>query len=88
MGGKKAGTKLQRGKAGASAAKQHSPARSKKRTASAYAPPSAATGLGTSLERQLSLLGLRVKSVTADGNCLFRALSDQLEVRLCCGCCS
>jgi hypothetical protein len=32
------------------------------------------------LERQLALLGLRVKSITADGNCCFRALSDQLAV--------
>jgi hypothetical protein len=31
--------------------------------------------------RELALLGLRVKQITADGNCFFRALSDQLEVR-------
>lgn len=30
--------------------------------------------------RELALLGLRVKQITADGNCFFRALSDQLEV--------
>lgn len=32
------------------------------------------------LDRQLALLGLRVKNITADGNCFFRALSDQLQV--------
>ncbi|WIA18597.1 hypothetical protein OEZ85_010037 [Tetradesmus obliquus] len=31
------------------------------------------------LDRELALLGLRVKQITADGNCFFRALSDQLE---------
>jgi OTU domain-containing protein 3 len=31
------------------------------------------------LDRQLALLGLRVKNITADGNCFFRALSDQLQ---------
>lgn len=27
-------------------------------------------------------MGLRVNKITADGNCLFRAVGDQLEVRL------
>ncbi|KAF6262774.1 hypothetical protein COO60DRAFT_1699091 [Scenedesmus sp. NREL 46B-D3] len=30
-------------------------------------------------QKELALLGLRVKQITADGNCFFRALSDQLE---------
>jgi hypothetical protein len=32
------------------------------------------------LTLQLSALGLRVKKITADGNCFFRSLSDQLQV--------
>eukprot|EP00878_Enallax_costatus_P036593 GHUV01041111.1.p1 GENE.GHUV01041111.1~~GHUV01041111.1.p1 ORF type:complete len:112 (+),score=18.47 GHUV01041111.1:181-516(+) len=32
------------------------------------------------LDRKLALVGLRVKQITADGNCFFRALSDQLEI--------
>lgn len=31
------------------------------------------------LERELAALGLRVKKITADGNCFFRALGDQLK---------
>eukprot|EP00775_Hariotina_reticulata_P002160 gene2160-2478_t len=31
------------------------------------------------LDRELALIGLRVKNITADGNCFFRALSDQLQ---------
>ena len=33
------------------------------------------------LEQELAAVGLRVKDVSADGNCFFRALSDQLHVR-------
>lgn len=43
---------------------------------------SKASGLRDPLDRELALLGLRVKSITADGNCFFRALSDQLQVRV------
>ncbi len=33
------------------------------------------------LSKELSVLGLRLKKIEADGNCFFRALSDQLKVR-------
>lgn len=36
---------------------------------------------GDDLERELAPLGLRVKTIEADGNCFFRSVSDQLEVR-------
>ncbi|KAL4438223.1 hypothetical protein ABPG77_010584 [Micractinium sp. CCAP 211/92] len=34
---------------------------------------------GDDLERELAPLGLRVKTIEADGNCFFRSVSDQLE---------
>lgn len=37
---------------------------------------------GGDLSAELACLGLRVKQITADGNCFFRSLGDQLEVRL------
>ena len=37
-------------------------------------------GLPFGCIEQLRALGLRVKSITADGNCFFRALGDQLHV--------
>jgi hypothetical protein len=33
----------------------------------------------TNLNEQLSLLGLKIHPVTADGNCFYRAVADQLE---------
>jgi OTU domain-containing protein 3 len=33
------------------------------------------------LERELAAVGLRVKKITADGNCFFRSVCDQMEVR-------
>lgn len=44
---------------------------------------SATSHLRDPLDRQLALLGLRVKNITADGNCFFRSLSDQLQVCVC-----
>lgn len=35
-----------------------------------------------SLATELSVVGLRIVEVQPDGNCLFRALADQLQVRL------
>ncbi len=35
------------------------------------------------LEAELALVGLRVKQITGDGNCFFRAISDQLEGKEC-----
>lgn len=35
---------------------------------------------GDPLERELAAVGLRVAKITADGNCLFRAVCDQVEV--------
>jgi OTU domain-containing protein 3 len=35
---------------------------------------------GDDLHIQLASLGLRIKSITGDGNCFFRALGDQIEV--------
>jgi hypothetical protein len=35
---------------------------------------------GDPLERELAAVGLRVAKITADGNCLFRAVGDQTEV--------
>lgn len=32
------------------------------------------------LEMQLAAFGLRTKQITADGNCFFRSLGDQLKV--------
>lgn len=39
---------------------------------------------GDDLERELAALGLRIKTIEADGNCFFRSVCDQLEVRLGC----
>jgi OTU domain-containing protein 3 len=36
---------------------------------------------GDPLERELAAVGLRVAKITGDGNCLFRSIGDQLEVR-------
>lgn len=36
---------------------------------------------GDGLEAELRPLGLRVKAIEADGNCFFRSVCDQLEVR-------
>ncbi|NXC43851.1 OTUD3 protein, partial [Penelope pileata] len=41
--------------------------------------PSPAEGGGGGLARQLRALGLKLREVPGDGNCLFRALGDQLE---------
>jgi hypothetical protein len=38
------------------------------------------------LAAELAALGLRIKSINADGNCFFRALGDQLEVSYVCSC--
>ena len=35
---------------------------------------------GDALERELAAVGLRVQKITADGNCMFRAVGDQTEV--------
>lgn len=35
------------------------------------------------LQEELAAVGLRVKDVTGDGNCFFRACSDQIEVCVC-----
>jgi hypothetical protein len=32
------------------------------------------------LERELAAVGLRIKTIDADGNCFFRSVLDQLEV--------
>ncbi|NXX83970.1 OTUD3 protein, partial [Urocolius indicus] len=42
-------------------------------------PPSAPASAGGGLVRQLRALGLKLREVPGDGNCLFRALGDQLE---------
>jgi len=55
---------------------------SSKTSSSKAGSSSKASGLRDPLDRELALLGLRVKSITADGNCFFRALSDQLQVRV------
>ncbi|NXQ50803.1 OTUD3 protein, partial [Catharus fuscescens] len=41
--------------------------------------PGPAPGNGGGLARQLRALGLKLREVPGDGNCLFRALGDQLE---------
>ncbi|NXF09869.1 OTUD3 protein, partial [Smithornis capensis] len=41
--------------------------------------PGPAAGGGGGLARQLRALGLKLREVPGDGNCLFRALGDQLE---------
>ncbi|XP_057895522.1 OTU domain-containing protein 3 [Melospiza georgiana] len=49
------------------------------RQAPAGAAPGPAAGGGGGLARQLRALGLKLREVPGDGNCLFRALGDQLE---------
>lgn len=41
-------------------------------------------GSEDNLQEELAAVGLRVKDVTGDGNCFFRACSDQLEVQHMC----
>ncbi|NXU56133.1 OTUD3 protein, partial [Turnix velox] len=43
------------------------------------APQPSSAGGGGGLARQLRALGLKLREVPGDGNCLFRALGDQLE---------
>eukprot|EP00882_Tetradesmus_deserticola_P033078 GHRQ01037752.1.p1 GENE.GHRQ01037752.1~~GHRQ01037752.1.p1 ORF type:complete len:203 (+),score=83.91 GHRQ01037752.1:319-927(+) len=57
----------------AAASGKAEPKKSKKANQGSY------DSLREPLDRELALLGLRVKQITADGNCFFRALSDQLE---------
>uniref|UniRef100_A0A8C3JZD1 OTU domain-containing protein 3 n=1 Tax=Calidris pygmaea TaxID=425635 RepID=A0A8C3JZD1_9CHAR len=61
------------------AAKARPPAGAKKgrRNRQPTAGPAPGTGLG--LAGQLRALGLKLREVPGDGNCLFRALGDQLE---------
>jgi len=50
------------------------------RTAAKQKKPSGGLFFGDVLERELAAVGLRVAKITADGNCLFRSVGDQLEV--------
>lgn len=38
---------------------------------------------GDGLERELAVVGLRVVKIVGDGNCLFRAVGDQVYVSAC-----
>ncbi|KAF4801408.1 OTU domain-containing protein 3 [Turdus rufiventris] len=61
------------------AAKARPAARKGRRPRHPPAAPGPATGNGGGLAGQLRALGLKLREVPGDGNCLFRALGDQLE---------